>query len=307
MNAPAVDRLRMSRDHILRALLPEPDLRVLVCDATGVVQHAVRVQGCERTSGEIFGQAIVGALLVAGLGKDEQRVSIQLGGAGPMRGLFADGSADGAVRGYVQGQRVNFPGRAADLTAAIGPDGYLAVLREMPNGEFYRAMVALDDPRLDRNLEHYFATSEQLPTAVGIEVQIGVDGQVLHAVGVLAQRLPGGDEKALGRVRERIHAGGLAEIVSGATGGARLALPLVEGLGEFEVLEDRPVAFRCSCSRERAYRGVASAGRHEVIDMVARDHGAEVSCEFCKTVYHFDAEDLLRLIDDLTPEDEGQA
>ncbi len=297
----------MSRDHILRALLSEHDLRVLACDATTVVQQAVRLQGCERTAAQVFGQALVGALRVAGRGKDEQRVTLQLAGAGPMRGLFTDGTADGAVRGYVQLPQVNFAGTAeADLTRAVGPNGYVSVLREQPNGEFYRAAVALDEPRLDRSLEHYFATSEQVPTTIGIEVDVDADGAVKRAVGVLVQRMPGGDDAALATVRERIHAGARASAADGESGGARLVLPLVDGLGELEVLEDRPVSYRCNCTRERALRGVASAGRDEILDMVARDHGAELNCEFCKTVYRFDAEELLRLIDQLS-EGDGSA
>ena len=66
-----------------------------------------------------------------------------------------------------------------------------------------------------------------------------------------------------------------------------------------EVLEDVPLAYRCTCTRERARRGVGAAGRDEILDMVARDKGAELSCEFCKTVYRFEADELLALIDEL--------
>ncbi|WP_373049499.1 Hsp33 family molecular chaperone HslO [Vulgatibacter sp.] len=294
----------MSRDHLLRALLPEHDLRVLVCDATGVAQHAAHLQECKPTAAEIFGQAIVGVLLAAGLGKERQRVTLQLAGAGPMKGLFTDGSADGSVRGYVREGNVDFPGRGLDLDAVVGPDGYLSVLRELPNGEYYRAAVELEDPRLDRNLEHYYAVSEQVPTTLSIDVQVDEAGTITRAVGVVVQRLPGGDTEALELVRKRLHAGGLAQALDGETGGAKLVLPLVEGLGEIEVLEDLPVRYVCTCSRERALRGVAGAGREEILDMVARDRGAEVHCEFCKTRYHFDARELLALVDELTPEDE---
>jgi len=292
----------MARDHLLRALLPEHDLRVLVCDATATAQHAATIQGCWRTAAQVFGQTIVGALLAAGLLKGQQRVTLQLAGAGPMQGLFVDASADGAVRGYVRQPAVDFLGEAPDLTAVVGPQGYLSVLRELSNGEFYRAAVPLDAPRLDRNLEQYYESSEQLPTAIAVDVRTDDQGKIVRAVGVLVQRLPGGDTEAVEKVRERIHAGvGPAE----EEGGAKPALPLVEGLGELEVLEDVPVAYRCTCSRERAERGLASAGVDQLLDMVARDKGAEVSCEFCKTVYHFDAEDLLRLIDEIRPQEEG--
>lgn len=286
----------MSRDHLLRAILPAHDLRVLVCEATSAAALGAKVQGCSPTTAPIFGSSIVGALLAAGLGKDDQRVTLQLAGAGPMRGLFADGSADGAVRGYVRAPEIVVPGGIVDLRRVVGPEGYLSVLRDMPSGEFYRAAVAIEDARLDRTLEQYYATSEQVPTAVRIEVVLDEEGAVARAVGVLVQRLPGGDRKAVEAIGKRLHETGLP---LAANGGATLALPLLEDFGEFEVLEDLPVDWRCSCTRERALRGVASAGRDEILDMVVKDRGAELNCEFCKTTYRFDAAELLALLDEM--------
>jgi len=297
----------MSRDHLLRALLPAHDLRVLVCEATDTAAHAATLQRCLRTAAHVFAEAIVGGLLAASLGKGGQRVTLQLAGAGPMKGLFVDADAEGSVRGYVREPNVLFAGtEVPDLRAVVGPEGYLSMLRELANGEFYRAAVPLDVPRLDLVLEQYYASSEQVPTAVGIEVDTDEQGRVMRAVGLLVQRMPGGDTDALEEIRARMRAGGLREAAEGAEGGARLAMPVVEGFGELEVLEDHPVRFRCSCSRERALRGVASAGRDQILDMIARDRGAEVSCEFCKTVYRFDAEELLRLVDRLGPSDEEE-
>lgn len=257
------------------------------------------MQGCTGTSARILAEALVGALLVAGLGKGDQRVTVQLAGGGPMRGLFTEGSADGKVRGYVQGFRVHFPGGEANLHAAIGRDGYLSLLRDLPNGEFYRASVPLDDPRLDRNLEQYFATSEQVPTTVAIEAELDEAGAIARAVGFLVQRLPGGDTAAVESIRERIRKRPLLGAREEEKGGMRLVLPYLEGLGELEILEDTPIEWRCRCSRERARRGLAGAGVDELLDMVAKDRGAELSCEFCRTVYRFDAEELLQIVDEI--------
>lgn len=287
----------MARDHLIRAILPEHDLRILVVHATGLSQQAATIQECAPLPGRIFAQALLGSVLHAGLGKGEQRSSLQLEGLGPMAGLFVDASASGDVRGFVRRPQAEIPGD--DVRRAIGPQGYLSVLREMPNGEYYRGAVGLDEERLDQNLEHYFITSEQVPTTVAIEVQAAADGTIARAVGVLAQRLPGGDEKAVRTIAERLRGGALAKGLATDSGsGATVLQFALEGLGELEILEDVPLAYRCSCSRERARRGVASAGRDEILDMAARDKGAELNCEFCKTIYRFDAAELLAILDE---------
>ncbi|AKU89679.1 Hsp33 family molecular chaperone HslO [Vulgatibacter incomptus] len=297
----------MSRDHIVRALLPEHDLRVLVAFATGVSQHAASIHRCEPTAAMVLSQILTGAALVGGLGKGEQRVTLQLEGNGPLKGMFAEGSAEGNLRAYVRAERVDFPGRdPSNLEYSIGPEGYVSVLRELPTGEFYRGSVGLDFQRLDRNLERYFEASDQVPTAVAIEVEADEARMPSRAVGLLVQRLPGGDDAALATIVERLRDGALRrELGRTDRGGTQLALPVLEGFGPLDVLEDIPLSYRCTCSRERAERGVIAAGEDEILSMVATDKGAELSCEFCKTVYRFTAEELLGLLDSMRPGGEG--
>ena len=297
----------MSRDHLVRALLSDHDLRVLVAHVSGVGRHAATIHGCESTAAMVLAQTLAGAALVGGLGKGDQRVTLQLEGQGPLKGMFAEGTADGSVRAYVRAPRVNFPDRdPADLGYSLGPDGYLSVLRELPDGEFYRGSVGRDHARLDRNLEHYFEVSDQVPTAVAIEAVRGDDGLPVRIVAMLVQRLPNGDDAALDTIRERLRAGALRDAMrSSEDGGLRLALPALEGMGQIDVLEDVPLAYRCTCSRQRAERGVMAAGEDEILEMVAKDKGAELSCEFCKTVYRFTAEELLAILDAIRQPDDA--
>ncbi len=299
----------MSRDHIVRALLSDHDLRVLVAHVTGVAQYAARIHDCEPTAAMVLAQTLVGAALLGGLGKEDQRVTLQLQGEGPLLGQFAEGAADGSLRAYVRAKGVNFAGRdPADLSYSLGPEAHLSVLRDLPSGEFYRGAVALDLPRLDQNLEHFFDVSDQVPTAVAIEVAAGDDGMPVQAVGILVQRMPGGDDRALWQIRERLAGGALRHRLDSAEdiGGLQLALPVAEGLGRLDILEDTPLDYRCTCSRERAERGVMAAGEDEILEMVAKDKGAELACEFCKTVYRFSAAELLAILDSIrSPDDAG--
>lgn len=286
----------MFRDHLLRCILPGPSLRLLVVHTTQVAKEAARLHGCEPTAAEVLAHALSGAALLGGLGKGDQRVTLQLEGRGPLGGLFAEGSADGGLRAFVRHPHVNFPGRdGSDLHMSLGAGGYLAVLRDLPGGEFYRGVVPLA-PRLDLALETYFRSSEQVATAAAVAVRTG-EGGIERAAAVLVQRLPEGDELAVRRVRERMRTGALTRALDAGLAGARIADELVADLGELELLEDVPLAHRCPCTRDRALRGVIAAGREEILDMVAREQGAELTCEFCRTPYRFEAGELLELVD----------
>jgi molecular chaperone Hsp33 len=277
----------MPSDLILRGLLPDPDLRVVVVHATEVARHAAALHGCSPTTAPILARALVGGALLGGLGKGESRVTLQLGGDGPMRGLFVDASADGAVRAWIRGPEVHFPGRDPDdLVPTLGANAYLAVLREQPDGELYRGAVELDPPRLDGALTRYFDVSEQIPTRLATVVETDGHGAISRAVGILVQRLPGGDDRTLAALGET-----LATPETGEAFRAGDAVPALPGLESLEILERLPLAYRCACSRERAVRGIVAAGREEIEAMIA-EGSAVLTCEFCKTVYRFSADDL---------------
>ena len=49
-------------------------------------------------------------------------------------------------------------------------------------------------------------------------------------------------------------------------------------------------------SRERLERVLISLGKAELSDMIAQEHGAELTCHFCNKKYQFHEDDLRRLL-----------
>jgi molecular chaperone Hsp33 len=61
------------------------------------------------------------------------------------------------------------------------------------------------------------------------------------------------------------------------------------------LFESEPVAFRCTCSRQRIEDTLRAMGEAE-IESIVEEHGAiEVDCEFCNRHYHLDRVDALKL------------
>jgi molecular chaperone Hsp33 len=60
-------------------------------------------------------------------------------------------------------------------------------------------------------------------------------------------------------------------------------------------LEKRELAFKCNCSRKKIEEVLISLGSGEISDIIRRDGGTEVSCEFCREVYRFSRKDLEQL------------
>jgi molecular chaperone Hsp33 len=154
-------------------------------------------------------------------------------------------------------------------------------------GERSQGIVPLEGSSLAAALETYFSASEQLDTRLWLTA----DAQ--RAAGLL-QRLPA--ERGLDEDWERIAL--LAQTVST---GELLDLPAERLLYRLfheetvRLFESEPVAFRCSCSRQRIEDTLRALGAEEV-ESILEDEGAiEVDCEFCNRHYHLDRVDALKL------------
>jgi len=181
----------MSGDALIRGLLPG-DVKVAVVVCTQAARHAERVHHLAQVSASLLGQAFAGALLMASLQKGDSRVNLQVECDGPLRGLFVDAGADGVVRGYVKNPHVDMQSAPGPYRwrPALGNTGFLSVLRDV-GAEYYRSSVALEHLDLPKDLAHYFATSDQVPTRVAVEVAEAGEVPLGVVAGVLLQALPG--------------------------------------------------------------------------------------------------------------------
>ena len=161
--------------------------------------------------------------------------------------------------------------------------------------------MELEAFELGRDLERYFAVSDQVESVVRIRT-VPAGPEVLGAAGgVLLQKLPGGDAGALAAAGRRLDPEVLDRALLEANGsGPALLRALFPGVG-VDVLTKRPIEFRCGCSRERVHRALLALGRAELEDLLASDGQAEATCEFCTTRYVIPAEELRTLIAGASP------
>ena len=242
---------------------------------------------------DLLGEALAASALLTANIKLDGELSVQLKSAGALRLLFAECTDQGRLRGLARCE----PPLPQPLSLAALPQAVLAItIGNVERGQRYQGLVELDAADLAGVLEHYFERSEQLPA----RLLLAADGE--HAVGLMLQKLPdaGGhdaaaDEDAWPRVLQLTATLGAAELLASAPEQLLYRLYHEESVRLFE---PRPLAFGCSCSRERVAAMLRSLGRAEVeATLDAQDGRIEVDCEFCAQHYVFDridAEHLLR-------------
>ena len=286
-------------DELVSALIPGSEVRVVIATTAQLSQHARSLHQAELASAVLLGFGLTGAALLASLQKEHSRVSLQLECDGPLRGFFTEGDAEGRLRGYLKNPKVDFVGAEGTYhwRAALGNKGYLSVLRDFGEGEFYRSSVDLAAFDVPKDLERYFQSSDQVDSRLRIASASGAD-PLAAVCGVLLQLLPSGDRAALDRLAARLDGeGGLSAALSGAPVSATALLATLFAGEPFEVMARYPLRYACRCSRERVERALVSMGKAALTEVIVEDHKADVSCEFCGSRYLFSEADLRVLLE----------
>ena len=282
-------------DLLVRFLLPEAGVRGAHVRLAGSWREILSHGRPRPAAARLLGEACVAAALFTGHVKIDGRLSIQLRSQSALRTLFAECTAAGTLRGIAQlAEDAAPPSREL---RALGRDAVLAITIENPprggrDPMRYQGLVGLDADSLGEAFEGYFRQSEQLPT----RLLLACDGT--RAAGLMLQKLPGdaGDQDGWSRACALFDTLGREELL------ALASTEVVHRLFHEEspqLLGEKPLAFACSCSRERVAAMLVSLGTGEAHAAVAAGDGAaRIRCEFCGQEYCFNGDEITDLFRD---------
>jgi molecular chaperone Hsp33 len=238
----------------------------------------------------MLGETAAAAALFTGHAKVEGRLSIQVKGSGALRTLFAECTHAGTLRGLAHWHDPLPQPLAPDR---LGEDARLAITIESPQAGQrepirYQGLVDLHAPTLAAAFERYFVQSEQLPT----RLLLAANGE--RAAGLMLQLLPGTEADP----EHWLRAQALFDTLQGhellETDAPTLLYRLFHEESVRLMPTSQPLAFGCSCSRDRVGTMLLSLGREEAFAAIQGDT-AEIICEFCNQRYLFDSVDMEQL------------
>ena len=176
-------------------------------------------------------------------------------------------------------------GHALDL-------GVMSVIKDIGMKEPYVGQVALQTGEIGDDLTYYFATSEQIPSSVGLGVLMNKDNTVRAAGGFILQLMPFAKEELIDDIEKKIESlQSVTSLIEKGETPEELLGAVLKGI-EFEVTDTLPVEFRCDCSKERILKSLATLPGKDLDDLISGGEGIEVKCQFCNTAYQFETEDL---------------
>lgn len=287
-------------DQLIRAISQDGLIKVSAVSTRDLTERARQSHKTLPVATAALGRLLAGASMMGNALKEEAAsLTLQIKGGGPLGTLLAVSDHEGNVRGTVENPAVDIPLREdgkLDVGTAVGNQGTLTVIRDLRMKEPYVGSVGLLWGEIAEDIALYFVESEQIPTACGLGVLVDRDQSVLSAGGYLVQLLPGAGEETAERLEASLRAAGpVTELLKADPDPEALLRAALPGLA-LEVLEKRPIAYRCDCSRERMERALISLGREELRAMIDEQGSAELTCRFCDNVQRFSREELEALL-----------
>lgn len=285
-------------DYLVKALACEGQVRAYAVRTTETVAEAQRRHHTWRTASAALGRAMTAGVMMGAMLKGNDMLTIKIEGDGPLGPILVDSNAKGEIRGYVANPKVDFEANEhgkLDVRRAVGTTGTLTVVKDVGLRDFFSGQVPLVSGELGEDFTYYFATSEQVPSSVGVGVLVNPDDSILAAGGFILQLMPGTGDGTITEIEESLKAiPPISKLIQKGLTPEQI-LEQIFGQDQVQFLETMPVHFECNCSKERFGAAIIGLGVTEIADMIERDGMAEAQCHFCNEKYLFSKEELEEL------------
>ena len=286
-------------DYIVRATAANNQIRAFAATTKETVEAARQAHNTSPVATAALGRLLTGGAMMGSMMKnDSDMLTIQIKGDGPIGGLTVTADSKGNVKGYVEHPEVMLPPNAQgklDVAGALG-SGVMSVIKDMGLKEPYVGQTILQTSEISEDLTYYFATSEQVPSSVGLGVLMEHDNTVKQAGGFIVQLMPFVDDDVVDRLEANIKK--ISSVTSMLDKGMTPEEILEEVLDGFEVevKDTMPAQFYCNCTKERVEKAIISIGKKDIQEMIEDGKPIEVNCHFCGKSYEFSVEELKTLI-----------
>ena len=194
-------------DYIVRATAANASIRAFAITSRDLVETARTDHNTSPVMTAALGRLLSGgAMMGAMLKGDKDLLTLQIQCSGPAQGLTVTADSKGNVKGYAVNPVVNLPPNAQgklDVGGALDL-GILSVIKDMGLKEPYVGQCQLQTGEIAEDLTYYFATSEQIPSAVGLGVLMNKDNTVKQAGGFIIQLMPFTSDEIIEKLEKRI-------------------------------------------------------------------------------------------------------
>lgn len=287
------------KDYIVRATAANNQIRAFAATTQEMVEFARAAHNTSPVATAALGRLLTAGAMMGWMQKNEKDVlTLKVRGGGPLGGITVTADAKANVKGYVDHPEVILPPNSKgklDVASAVGV-GMLQVIKDMGLKEPYVGQTILTTSEIAEDLTYYFATSEQVPSSVGLGVLMEKNNTVKRAGGFIIQLLPFTEDSIIDKLEENLkNVTSVTNMLEEGMTPENILETILEGL-EPVVADRTETAFECNCSDTKIEKMLISLGKQELQSMIDDGETIEVNCHFCNKKYHVPVEKLQDLL-----------
>ncbi len=287
------------KDYIVRATAADHAIRAFAITSKHLTQAATSCHDASPVVSAALGRLLAAGAMMGVMMKGEKALlTLQIVCDGPLKGMTVTADATGHVKGYPNVANIELPPNKMgklDVGGAVG-NGVLRVIQDMGLKEPYIGTTQLQTGEIAEDLTYYFASSQQVPSSVGLGVLVDTDWSIRQAGGFIVQLMPNASEEVISQLEANIKR--IPPVTESFQSGASpegLLEQVLSGM-DLEIADKMDAYFQCNCSKERVTKALISIPKKDMQDMIDDGEPIEVKCQFCKHAYVFDVEELKRMI-----------
>lgn len=286
-------------DYIVRAMAANQQIRAFAAVTKDVVETARKAHNTSPVATAALGRLLTGGAMMGVMMKGEKDIlTLQIKAGGPLNGITVTADSKGRVKGYVGNPNVCIPANSKgklDVAGAVGV-GFMNVIKDMGMKEPYMGQVALQTSEIAEDLTYYFATSEQVPSAVGLGVLMNKDNTVRQAGGFIVQVMPFAEDAVIDKLEKNVqNITSVTNLLEEGHTPESLLKKVLEGF-DIEINDRIPTEFYCNCDKKRVEKALISIGRKDLNELIQEGKEVELNCHFCNTNYVFSVEELKEIL-----------
>ena len=286
-------------DYMIRAFAADGFVRAFAVTSGNLTEEARQIHHTTPVATAALGRLMAAGVMMGAMMKDEQDLlTLKIDGSGPIRGILVTADCRGNVKGYPYEPAVILPPNEKgklDVSGALG-EGILTTISDIGMKEPYVGQVKLVSGEIAEDIAYYYASSEQVPSSVGLGVLVNPDHSVNCAGGFIIQLMPGCPEETVSALEDRLK--GIDSVTTFYRNGKTPEdlLTLVLGDMNLQFTDKMPCRYHCGCTRQRVEKALISVGEKELRSMIEEGKPVEMNCHFCGKNYSFSVEEMEQLL-----------
>ena len=279
------------------------DMVTISCiESTELVEEARKIHKMNPTPTAALGRTLtMGAMMGAMLKGENEKVTIQILGDGPLGSILVVANNKAEVKGYVSNSMAEadlLPNGKLNVGGIVGR-GNLNVIKDIGLKDPYVGNVPLQTGEIAEDFAYYYAISEQVPSAVALGVLVNKDGSVKRAGGYIIQILPDTPSEIISLIEKRLETiKPITELLEENMSLEEIADYVSDDLNT-RVMEEMIPLFKCDCSKERMERALLTIGKTD-LEELQKEESIELECHFCDKKYVFTSDEIKELVEQAT-------